>query len=56
MCHKIYERDDARFLSAPRLAWQAALKNTKVKLDLLPDIDLLLMVQNIVREGISHSI
>ena len=56
MCHKIYERDDARFLSAPRLAWQAALKNTKVKLDLLPDIDLLLMVQKVVREGISHSI
>ena len=56
MCHKIYERDDARFLSAPRLAWQAALKNTKVKLDLLTDIDLLLMVQKVVREGISHSI
>ena len=56
MCHKMYIRDAARFLSAPRLAWQAVLKNTKVKLHLLPDIDLLLMVQNVVREGISHSI
>ena len=32
MCLKIYELDPAKFLSAPRLAWQAALKNTKVKL------------------------
>ena len=27
--------DPARFLTAPGLAWQAALKKTKVKLDLL---------------------
>ena len=44
MCLKIYELDPAKFLSAPGLAWQAALKNTKVKLDLLTDIDMLLMV------------
>ena len=34
MCLKIYELDPAKFLSAPGLAWQAALKNAKVKLDL----------------------
>ena len=37
---KIYERDPAKFLSAAGLAWQAALKKTKVKLDLLTDIDM----------------
>ena len=34
---KIYELDPAKFLSAPGLAWQAALKKTKVKLDLLTE-------------------
>ena len=41
---KIYELDPARFHSAPRLAWQAGLKKTKAKLDLLTDIDMLIMV------------
>ena len=34
------------------LAWQAALKKTKVKLDLLTGIDMLLMVEKGVRGGI----
>ena len=34
MCLKIYKLDLAKFLSAPGLAWQAALKMTKVKLEL----------------------
>ena len=33
MCLKIYELDPAKFILAPGLAWQAALKETKVKLD-----------------------
>ena len=56
MCLKIYELDSTRFLSAPGLAWQAALKMTKVKLDLLTDIDMLLMVEKGIRGGICHSI
>ena len=42
--------------SAPGLAWQAALKNTEVKLDLLTDIDTLLMVEKDIRGGICNSI
>ena len=56
MCLKIYELYPARFLTAPGLAWQRALKKTKVKLDLLTDIDMLLMVEKGIRGGICHSI
>ena len=55
-CLEIYELDPARFLSAPGLAWQVALKKTKVKLDLLTDIDRLIMVEKSIRGGICHSI
>ena len=34
MCLEIYELDPVKILSAPGLAWQAALKKTKVKLKL----------------------
>ena len=34
LCLKIYGLDPAHFVSSPGLAWQAAFKNTKVKLDL----------------------
>ena len=47
MCLKIYELNSAKFLSAPGLAWQATSKKTKVKLDLLTDIDMLLMVKKV---------
>ena len=55
-CLEIYGLDPPKFLSAPELAWQAALKKTKVKLDLLIDIDMLLMVEKGIRGGICHSI
>ena len=47
---KIYEVDPAHFLSSQTLAWQAALKSTKVKLDLLTNIDMLLMVKKVLEE------
>ena len=55
-CFEIYELDPEKFLSAPGLVWQAALKKTKVKLDLLTDIDMVLMVEKGIRGGICHSI
>ena len=42
MCLKIYQLNLAKFLSALRLAWKAALKKAKINLDLLTDIDMLL--------------
>ena len=56
MCLEIYELDPTKKFSAPEIAWQAALKKTKVKLDLLIDIDMLLMVEKGIRGGICHSI
>ena len=52
---EIYELDPAKFLPSSGLAWQEALKETKVKLDLLTDIDMLLMVEKGVRGEICHS-
>ena len=56
MCFQIYELYAAKFLSASGLARQTALKNTKVKLDLLADIDMLIMVEKSIRGGMCHSI
>ena len=50
ICLEIYELDPARFLTAPGLTWQETLKKTKVKLDLLPDVDILLMVEKVLEE------
>ena len=55
MCLEVYELDSAKFLSAPGFAWQAALEKTKVKLDLLTDIDILLMVEKGRRGEISYA-
>ena len=52
---KIYGFDAAHFLSSPGIAWQAPLKKTKVKLDLLTDIDMFLVVEKGIRRGICHS-
>ena len=56
MCLKVYELDPAHFLSLPGLAWQACLKKTSIKLELLTDYDMLLMVEEGIRGGICHSI
>ena len=41
-CIEMYGLDPAHFLSAPGLVWQACLKKTGVKLELLIDADMLL--------------
>ena len=55
-CIEIYELDPAHFLSTPGLAWQACLKNTRVKLELLTDNDMLMMIDKGIRGGICHAI
>ena len=54
-CLKNYELDPAHFVSLPGLAWQACLKKTNVELELLTDYDMVLMVEEGIRGGISHA-
>ena len=54
--YMIYDRDPAKFLSALGLAWQTGLKETKVKLEILTDINILLTVEKGIRGGACHSI
>ena len=55
-CLEVYQLDPAYFLSLPGLAWQACLKKTNIKLELLTDYDMLLMVEDRIRGGTCHSI
>ena len=50
-CLKVYQLDPVKFLSAPGLAQQGALK-----LQLLTDINMLLMLEKRIRGGICHEI
>ena len=52
---EIYELDPNRFLTAPGLTWKVAIKKTRVKLDLLTDVDMLLMVEKGIRGGMCHA-
>ena len=50
-CIDIYGLDPSYFLSAPGLAWQASLRKTKVKLELLTDYHMLLMIEQGIKGG-----
>ena len=54
-CIEIYGLDPSHFLSAPGLAWQACLKKTEVKLELLTDYQMLLMIEEGIRGGMCQS-
>ena len=45
MCLEKYELDPTYFVSALGLAWQACLKKTGVKLELIADYDMILMIE-----------
>ena len=53
ICIKNYNLDLAHYYTAPGLVWDALLKLTSVKLELLSDIDMLLMVEKVIRGGVS---
>ena len=48
-----YGLDPAWYFSAPGLAWDSALKITKVQLELLSHSDMLLMIESGIREEIA---
>ena len=53
ICLENYKLDPAHYFTAPGLAWDACLKTTKVNLELLSDVDMLLMVERGIRGGVS---
>ena len=53
ICMNHYGLDPAWHFSAPVLAWDAALKITKVQLELLSNPNLLLMIESGIRGGIA---
>ena len=53
LCLKIYGLDPVYYFTAPGLAWDACLKMTSVKLELLSDSNMLLMFEEGIRGGIS---
>ena len=50
---KNFRIDPCHYFSVPGLSWNAALKLTKVKMDLITDVDMLTMVERGIRGGLS---
>ena len=53
VCLDNYKLDPAHYFTAPGLAWDACLKITGVELELVSDIDMLLMIEEGIRGGVS---
>jgi hypothetical protein len=52
-CLKHYKLDPAHYYTSPGLSWDALLKKSEVKLDLLTDYDMYLFVEKGLKGGIS---
>ena len=53
VCNENYDLDPAHYYTSSGLAWDAALKMTKIELELLSDYDMILMIKKGIRGGIS---
>ncbi|KAK3721647.1 hypothetical protein QZH41_003669 [Actinostola sp. cb2023] len=53
VCIKNYKLDPCWYYTAPGLSWDAMLKMTRIRLELLTDVDMLLMVEKGIRGGVS---
>ena len=53
VCNENYGLDPTHYYTSPGLAWDAALKMTKISLELLRDYDMILMIKKGIRGGIS---
>ena len=50
---QVYGFEPCHYYSAPNISWDAMLKTTKVKLDLLSDIEMLLFCERAIRGGLN---
>ena len=53
VCLKNYKLDPAWYYTSPGLSWDALIKKTEIKLDLLSDIDKILFIESGIRGGVS---
>ena len=53
-CLNHYKLDPSHYMTSPGLSWDAMLKMTEIKLDLISDIDMQLFVEKGLRGGISY--
>ena len=52
-CSLEYKLDPANYFTSPGLSWDALLKSSKVKLDLLSDVDMYMFIEKGLRGGMS---
>ena len=53
-CLGYYSLDPSHYFSSPGLSWDAMLKVTGIKLELISDIDMHLLIEKVMRGGISY--
>ena len=53
-CLEYYKLDPCHYFSSPGLSWDAMLKMTGVKLELISDMDMHLFIEKEIRGGISY--
>ena len=53
-CLEYYKLDPCHYFTSPGLSWDAMLKMTDIKLELMTDIDMFLFIERGMRGGISH--
>ena len=53
-CLEYYKLDPCYYFSAPGLSWDAMLKMTNIKLDLISDVDMYQFVEKGMRGGVSY--
>ena len=53
VCSSVYQVDPAHFYSAPNLSWESMLVLTRVKLELLEDVHMLLFFERYIWGGIN---
>ena len=53
-CLEYYKLDPCHYFTSPGLSWDAMLKTTKIKLELMTDIDMFQLIEKGLRGGISY--
>lgn len=53
-CHRNFKLDPAHYFTAPGLSFDAMLKYTKISIELITDIDMMMFIERGIRGGISQ--